>query len=239
MPAGASLHAGLLHPTRDRERAQALAAVAALRREPRAALLERARAPSTASRSCAPASAGRTGRPARRTAGAGAACRACLRSIRSSPTLRRRCRRRRRGAGRSRAARPPAGRRCSAAISRCEHRAAAVVLVAQIDVDLRRCRPPRRRSACLPGSGAGRARGSTRSLKVPGSPSSMLTAISRGPGSARDDAPLAPGRKAGAAEAAQARVLQRLDDRLDVALAARRSPAAARSRPRRGSGVGR
>ena len=44
------------------------------------------------------------------------------------------------------------------------------------------------------------------------------------------DAPLAPGRKAGAAEAAQAGVLQRLDHRLDAALARGRAPQRARSR---------
>ena len=47
-----------------------------------------------------------------------------------------------------------------------------------------RCRPlPRRarRSACLRGSDADRSRGRSRSLKVPGSPSSALTAIRRGP----------------------------------------------------------
>ena len=40
MPAGASLTPGFLHPAGDRERAQALAAVAAVRGEPLAALLE-------------------------------------------------------------------------------------------------------------------------------------------------------------------------------------------------------
>ena len=57
------------------------------------------------------------------------------------------------------------------------------------------------------------------------------------------DAPLAPGRKAGAAEAAQAGVLHRLDDRLDVAragvaLAQQRGSRPARGRPSKSSAVG-
>ena len=91
-------HARLLHAAGDREAAEALALAAALRGQPVRRPSRRCRAPRTASRRSAPASAGRTGRPARRRAGGGAAARACPRSIRSSPTLRRRCRRRRRGA---------------------------------------------------------------------------------------------------------------------------------------------
>ena len=48
-------------------------------------------------------------------------------------------------------------------------------------------------------------------MNVPGSPSSMLIAISRGAGSADDQLPLAAGGEAGAAQAAQARVLHHRD----------------------------
>src|SRR3970040_2137027 len=58
-----------------------------------------------------------------------------------------------------------------------------------------------------------------RSLKVPGSPSSMLTAIRRGSGPGGGGGPLAPPREAGAAEAAQAGVLHGLGELLAGALA--------------------
>ena len=71
-------------------------------------------------------------------------------------------------------------------------------------------------------------------MKVPGSPSSMLTAIRRGAGSPRTMRHLRPAGKAGAAEAAQARVFQRLDHLLD-ARACRDAVAQQRdSRPPRG-----
>ena len=111
------VHAGGLHPARDRVGAQPLAAVLLDRSSASPAPRGRRGRSRAASRRCAPASGGRRRRPARRRAGGGAAGRACPRSIRSSPILRRRCRRPRRGAGRcSPARRCPAA--SSAAISR-------------------------------------------------------------------------------------------------------------------------
>src|SRR3989304_3081597 len=57
-----------------------------------------------------------------------------------------------------------------------------------------------------------------RSLKVPGSPSSMFTAITRGSGSAATRRHLRPGGKARAAQAAQPRVLHDLGDGLALEL---------------------
>ena len=91
-------HARLLDAAGDREAAEAFALLAALAASSRPRPSRRCRGSRTASRRSAPASGGRTGRPARHKAGGGAAARACLRSIRSSRILRRRCRRRRRGA---------------------------------------------------------------------------------------------------------------------------------------------
>ena len=62
----------------------------------------------------------------------------------------------------------------------------------------------------------------------------MLTAIRRGAGFGAHDAPLAAGREAGAAEAAQAGVFHRLDDASRRRARRRGMPAAARSRRRRG-----
>ena len=174
------------------------------------------RAPRKASRNCAPRSAGRTDRLARHRAAAGAACRACPRSIRSSPTLRRKCRRRRRGAVRSWAGRIPAD--CPAA-SRVRLRAPRGSRdIRHADrCRWRTCRPPRRRSACLRGSDAGRAPRYQRSLNVPGSPSSMLTAISRGARSARTMRHLRPVGKPAPPETAQPGILHRLHYALDIA----------------------
>ena len=56
-------------------------------------------------------------------------------------------------------------------------------------------------------------------MNVPGSPSSMLTAISRGAGSARTIFHLRPVGESGAAQAAQRRALELRDHRVDAAFA--------------------
>ena len=112
--------------------------------------------------------------------------RACPRCFRAATIPRRRYRRRRRGADAGR------GRRAAASRSRARGSRARR--------DIRRagrCRPPSprphaRRSACLRGSGAGRVSRKSRSLNVPGSPSSALTAMRRGPGSPRTARHLRP-----------------------------------------------
>ena len=156
---GREMHAGLRDAARHRKRAQTLAAVPALTGEPCARPFRECRAPSRAFPCCARASAGRRARLARRTAGAAAASRACLRSTRSSPTLRRRCTRPRRGAdgcaATGTADRLPA-RRSRARGSRGTRRTRRAGRRR-----CRRCRPPTRRSASLRGSGADRARGSS------------------------------------------------------------------------------
>ena len=154
-----NVHARLLHSTRHRERAQPLASVASVPREPFDAHARPCRAPGTVSPCCARAWGAQTARPGRHTGDEAVACRACPRSIRSSPTLRRRCRRRRRGAGGSPAASPadrPSAARARARAFRGTHGIHRAGRCRS-----HRCRPPRRRSASLRRTDADCARGNS------------------------------------------------------------------------------
>jgi hypothetical protein len=207
MPAGASLTPGSrTRPDTENERSP-------LRPcgrggEPLGALLDDVAHPVQRLHSCARASAGRTGRPGRRRAGAGAACRACPRSTRSWPTPRRRCRRRRRAAARFGGM--PAGGSARSARVLAQQRAAG--------------RGTRRAGRCRPALDAHRPGGDQHAFEEAVRVAlEVVTAVLEGAGLALVDVHrhqarrrlartmrhLRPAGKAGAAQAAQARVLQR------------------------------
>ena len=199
------LDAGILDPARDREAARPLAPAAALAGEPFRALLDDVAHPIQRLDIVDERRAAEQPDLRRDRAACGAAARACPRCFPASPIPRRRYRRRRRAAGESGGLLREARFGFKSARSRVPADLAALrIFVAQIDIDRRAPPPPRRRSACLRACGADRFRDNTRSLKVPGSPSSALIAISRGAfRRVAHQAPFAAGREAGAAQAAQ------------------------------------
>ena len=218
MPAGASLTPGLLHAARDRERAQPLAAVAALRRRTTSPpFSSSSRTQYSVSKLCS--SVGRPNRPDLRDVRRAQPRHAALAFDRfdhrrlfaadvGAGAAAQLDRRQRAGTAGARAARQLG----------LEQRAAAVVLVAQVDVD--------RLDAHRPG---GDQHAFDEAVRI----ALEVDAVLEGAGLAfvdvhrhqprrrlvAHDAPLAPGREAGAAQAAQAGVFQRLDHRLDVARA--------------------
>ena len=181
MPAGASLTPGCFHAAAHTESTQALAAMPSLRCKAVCALLDAVRAPKTGSQNCVPASGGQTadlgyvGRAhARLTAFAFDAFdhgRLFAADVSARATAQFDARQ---------GARRVGSFKCGQFLGQQDTR--FVVLVTQIDVH-RLAMPTTLAAISTPSrKRCGSASRQVRSLKVPGSPSSMFTAINAGPG---------------------------------------------------------